>query len=185
MLELVYDLRTVPEGTAWEDDRTAAILRLLEYLKSTHRLNTYTQYVHKLVSQHTAAGNYSEAAFALLLHSDIIDWGDQTIEPPIAGFPTQPATDRKIALINNAMQLLDKGKMWESCMNLTNELRQAYERVLFRYEDVSDLLALQSNFHRNIVSVERFFCEYFRVGFYGKGMPFSVRVRIPPLCPTA
>jgi hypothetical protein len=62
-------------------------------------------------------------------------------------------------------------------MDLTNELRHAYEKVLFRYEDVADLLAQQSNFHRNIVGVERFFCEYFRVGFYGRGMPITIRVR--------
>jgi hypothetical protein len=34
---------------------------------------------------------------------------------------------------------------------------------------------MESSFYRKIVGVERFFAEYFRVGYYGKGFDSSVQ----------
>ncbi len=35
---------------------------------------------------------------------------------------------------------------------------------------------MESTFYRRIVGVDRFFAEYFRVGYYGKGFESSIQV---------
>lgn len=44
LLELLYDFRVIPEDPAWEAERTIGTIRLMEYFKSTGRVDAYKRY---------------------------------------------------------------------------------------------------------------------------------------------
>ena len=45
----------------YEDDRTHATLKLLEYLKRTGRIEQYVKYISLLCNDHVKSGNMTEA----------------------------------------------------------------------------------------------------------------------------
>lgn len=174
-LGLVYDLRSLPDDTIWNDERAVATLNLMGYLVSTGRLDQYKKYVHSLVKQHVESENYGEAGYALLLHSNQLQYSNELYEEPHGDFPRQTYNDRKVALHRKAIEYFDQAKMWEMCIRLLNELRVTFEREIFDYKTLSELVLEQSKFYQKIAGPERFFCEYFRVGYYGRGFPKPIR----------
>lgn len=77
------------------------------------------------------------------------------------------------------MQILkyfDKGKCWEKGIPLCKELAHLYETRRFDYNKLSEILILEAKFFQNILTQLRPEPEYFRVGFYGMGLPLFVRV---------
>lgn len=72
----------------------------------------------------------------------------------------------------------DKGKCWEKGIPLCKELAYFYETNRFDYNRLSHILMTESKFFQNILTQLRPEPEYFRVGFYGMGMPLFVRVSI-------
>lgn len=45
----------------------------------------------------------------------------------------------------------------------------------FEYVKLADTLAREACLFRNIISQERYFCEYFRVGYYGRGFDSQIQ----------
>lgn len=74
------------------------------------------------------------------------------------------------------MKYFDKGKCWEKGIPLCKELAIFYETKRFDYNRLSDVLTMQAKFFQNILTQIRPEPEYFRVGFYGMGLPLFVRV---------
>jgi hypothetical protein len=66
---------------------------------------------------------------------------------------------------------------WEKGIPLCKELAELYERRLFDYAKLSQILRTQAKFFDNILTQLRPEPEYFRVGFYGLSFPLFVRVR--------
>jgi hypothetical protein len=66
---------------------------------------------------------------------------------------------------------------WEKGIPLCKELAELYERRLFDYAKLSEILQTQAKFFDNILTQLRPEPEYFRVGFYGLSFPLFVRVR--------
>jgi hypothetical protein len=66
---------------------------------------------------------------------------------------------------------------WEKGIPLCKELAELYERRLFDYAKLSQILRTQARFFDNILTQLRPEPEYFRVGFYGLSFPLFVRVR--------
>ncbi len=75
-----------------------------------------------------------------------------------------------------AIDYFDKGKMWERACELIKELRDEYQFGIFDYEKLAALLDTQVALLRKITSETRFFAEYYRVGYYGKGFDTSLSV---------
>ncbi|EGC38812.1 hypothetical protein DICPUDRAFT_27977 [Dictyostelium purpureum] len=173
-LELLYQLRTLPDRPEYEDDRCIAAMKLMSYLKQTDRQDTYTKYVHLLCTQHISNGNFVEAGHTLLLHADLLGWSDDVLEE-YGDFKQQTQRERKEKLFKQAIEYFDKGKAWEKAISLMKQLIIQYEEVQFDYQKLADILQQESTFYRKIIGVERFFSEYFRVGYYGKGFDPSIQ----------
>ncbi|EGG21230.1 SH3 domain-containing protein [Cavenderia fasciculata] len=176
-LELLFALRTLPDRAEYEDDRTIACMQLMNYLKQTDRQDTYIKYVHLLCNQHLTNNNYTEAGNTLLLHADLLEWSDTVVDELqfVEGFKSQSMRERKEKLYKLSIEYLDKGKAWERAITLMKKLIIQYEEVQFDYQRLADILQQESTFYRKIIGVERFFSEYFRVGYYGKGFEPSIR----------
>ena len=88
-----------PRRPEFEEERTTAALALIQYLRHTHRADLYTKYVHFLVELHTSLDtNHAEAAYAQLLHVDVLDWSDAIVPAVRDGddllFPQEPSSKR-------------------------------------------------------------------------------------------
>lgn len=59
---------------------------------------------------------------------------------------------------------------------MCKELANFYESKRFDYTRLSDILSMEAKFFQNILTQIRPEPEYFRVGFYGAGLPLFVRV---------
>jgi dedicator of cytokinesis protein 1 len=167
-LERLYELRTIPDESGFEDDRTDATLKLMDWLRGINRMDLYKKYAHQLSQSHASANNFAEAGMAVLLHAQQHQWhGPVTEEALGPDFPAQTQGQRRMALYKLAMEYLEKGKMWEKCIALVKEMR---DQGLYPAAD-QDI----AKFENMITTQERFFCEYFRVGYYGRGFPATVR----------
>ncbi|EFA76537.1 hypothetical protein PPL_10305 [Heterostelium album PN500] len=176
-LELLFALRTLPDRPEFEDDRTIAAMQLMAYLKQTDRQDTYIKYVHLLCNQHLSNNNYTEAGNTLMLHADLLHWSDSPMEELsfVDGFRAQTQRERKERLFKLAIEYLDKGKAWERAITLMKQLIVQYEEVLFDYQKLADILQQQSTFYRKVIGVERFFSEYFKVGYFGRGFDQAIQ----------
>ncbi|PRP86041.1 hypothetical protein PROFUN_05812 [Planoprotostelium fungivorum] len=175
---LLYELRTLPTGVAYEDDRTVANLKLVDYLRQTNRSEAYLTFMHSLAETHEKARNFVEAGQAILLITKLYNWSD-TIVPEISKyFPAETSYRRKEKLITTAHSLFTKGKMWEKSLELLKELSEEYETKSFEYEKLSGILEIRGDLLKKVARENRFFNEYFKVGFYGTGFDKQLRGKI-------
>ncbi|EGG18369.1 DOCK family protein [Cavenderia fasciculata] len=186
LLSLLFDFRTLPMDRAFEEERTIATLKMMEYFKD--RKDTYIKYVHELLSQHINSGYFTEAGFTFLLHADLYSWDvDEEQQASVGAFtfttpdqpapitlPAEPAHSRKERLVKMAIQYLDKGQVWEKCITLLQEL-SAYYDATYNFRGLADVANQQADLYDKIVSTERFFAEYFRVGYYGRKFPQTIQ----------
>eukprot|EP01132_Coremiostelium_polycephalum_P009687 gene9687-11888_t len=181
LLSLLFDFRTLPTDRSFEEERTIATLKMMEYFKD--RKDTYIKYLHELLNQHLSNNYFTEAGYTFLLHSELYQWGDQNVplysftthgstQPTV--FPQESSTDRKIRLIKYAIQYLDKGQVWEKCISLIQDLKQQFE-LSFNFKALSEIIFQEVEFYEKILGTERFFSEYFRVGYYGKKFPVTIQ----------
>lgn len=98
-LELLHSLRTLPEGPAYEDDRTVATMKMMFHFKETNRKEAYIRHIHKLAAQHEKSNNWTESAEAILLHAKLYKFSDEKLGE-ISGqdlqFPAQTQRERKV-----------------------------------------------------------------------------------------
>jgi len=90
-------------------------------------------------------------------------------------FPSETHAQRKERLYIQIINHLDKAHEWERAISLISALKTLYEDVTFEYTKLSDILSREASLFKNIVIVERFFCEYFRVGYYGRGFDAQIQ----------
>lgn len=177
-LELLLKIRGLPlDNDEFVDDRISARLKLMEFIRVIERHDIYIKYVHQLVELHLQGGNYIEAALTLRFHADLLPW-DPLVELPAEPelkLSAQPAFARKEALYYKIMSYLEKGQAWELCIELCKELASQYETTTFDFVKYGEILKRQAQLAEDIVKKERYFSEYFRVAFYGRGFPPSVR----------
>lgn len=175
IVDLFTALRVLPK--AYDDDRTEATMQLMQYLKQTDRQDKYVKYIHDLCKQHEANGHLVEAGLTLLLHAELYDWTEDTVPPMGPHQNSEIAWERKERLYFQAIDFFDHGKAWEKAIDLMEKLRFQYQRIFFDYEKLSNVLARQARFFSSIVSEERFYSDYFFVGFFGKGFPANLANR--------
>ncbi|RWS21943.1 dedicator of cytokinesis protein 3-like isoform X4, partial [Leptotrombidium deliense] len=126
------------------------------------------------------ADNFTEAAFTLKLHSELLDWSWSAItpDPYHLSRETQLEWQRKESLYLVIIDNFDKGKCWEEGIPLIKELAQFYETRLFDYYKLSTLLKTQAKFLDNILTQLRPEPEYYRVGFYGPCFPLFLTNKV-------
>lgn len=79
----------------------------------------YIRYVNKLCDLHLDCDNYTEAAYTLKLHSNLLSWSEAKLSPLLkSNRYSQCQTHRELkeALYHNIIDYFDKGKV--SCLYL-------------------------------------------------------------------
>ncbi|XP_042900639.2 dedicator of cytokinesis protein 3 isoform X2 [Parasteatoda tepidariorum] len=178
LLERLLDYRNVMDGEENRDKRMSCTVNLLNFYKNEiNRKEMYVRYIYKLCELHLPAENYTEAAFTLKLHADLLSFSNTTL-PGDQRYNQQPEWQRREALYHKIIDYFDKGKCWEEGIPLCKELAELYEKKLLDYAKLSNVLKTQANFFDNILNQIRPEPEYFRVGFYGCGFPLFLRNKV-------
>lgn len=178
-----------PRTADFEDERTAAALELIAYLRRTHRHDMYTRYVNMLSELHSSLGNVAEAAKTHLLHASLLDWGTDFLPAVTAGhgssalggegaakvlFPAETAAARLERILIEAIDAFDAAACWEDSVSLCVQLREHYESK-FRFTEIAQLLRREATLIDKMTTEERFFPAYFYVHFVGMGFPKELR----------
>ncbi|XP_062507511.1 dedicator of cytokinesis protein 1-like isoform X2 [Corticium candelabrum] len=179
LLSRLLDFRNVPEGEENRNQRMSTISNLLHLYREMEREEMYIRYIYKLCSMHLQWGNYTEAAFTLMLHAKKLQWHDFPA-PQVPGKYAEAATQRllKEMLYENIIEYFDKGKLWEYSITVSKELALHYETVVYDYDRLSSIYqTIGESFHKIVHSV-RAALSYFRVGFYGHGFLPSLKNKL-------
>ncbi|XP_030369556.1 dedicator of cytokinesis protein 1 isoform X2 [Scaptodrosophila lebanonensis] len=157
-----------------KENRMACTFSLLQFYSEVNLKEMYIRYVYKLCALHMEFENYTEAAFTLKLHTELLLWNDTELTP-------QLQTDRhrhcrthrelKEALYFDVIDYFDKGKQWECAIDMCKVLTEQYENEIYDYIKLAKLLKTMAEFYEKILKELRHTSEYFRVCFYGRGFP--------------
>ncbi|XP_076035833.1 dedicator of cytokinesis protein 3-like isoform X2 [Oratosquilla oratoria] len=178
LLERLLDYRNVMQGDENCDKRMSCTVNLLNFYKNEiNRQEMYVRYIYKLHDLHLPVGNYTEAAFTLQLHAAQLSWSNRMLHADHL-YPAQTETQRKEQIYRQIVNYFDKGKCWEEGIPLLEELAVQYKLHIFDYKKLSEVLKQQAEFYEKILKGGRYDNEYFRVGFYGFGLPLFVRNKV-------
>lgn len=155
-----------------KENRMSCTVNLLEFYSEINRKEMYIRYVNKLCGLHLECDNFTEAAYTLQLHSNLLNWSDDFL--PLLLKSSEHAacqTHRQLkeALYYSIIDHYNKGKMWECALQKCQELAKQYEEETFDYEQLSELHKRMAIFYEDIMKKMRAEPEYFRVGYYGLG----------------
>ncbi|CAE6510579.1 unnamed protein product [Rhizoctonia solani] len=175
-LDLLMNVRELPDGDEYQDDRVIATLRLMNYTRKIGRDEMYIKYVHQLVNMHLNSENYVEAALTLKLHADLHEWDLHAFVEalPELDLPRQSQFARKEVLYLLIIEYLSKGKAWETAVEICRELATQHAEVSFDYRRLAEIMVHQAALLEHIVTDQRYYSEYFRVAFYGN-FPAALR----------
>ncbi|KAM9312793.1 dedicator of cytokinesis protein 5 [Gastrophryne carolinensis] len=180
LLENLLDYRTIANDES-EENQMSCTVNLLNFYKEKKREDIYIRYVYKLRDLHLSKENYTEAAYTLLLHAELLQWSDKPCAPHLLqrdSYTVYTQQELKERLYLEIISFFDKGKMWEEAIIRSKELLEMYENQIFHYEELSDLLNKQATFYQNIMRSLRLQPEYFAVGYYGQGFPSFLRNKV-------
>uniref|UniRef100_A0AAY4ECP1 Dedicator of cytokinesis 5 n=1 Tax=Denticeps clupeoides TaxID=299321 RepID=A0AAY4ECP1_9TELE len=180
LLENLLAYRTITHDESPEH-RMSCTVNVLNFYKEKKREDIYIRYLYKLRDLHLDCENYTEAAYTLLLHAELLEWSDKPCAPhliPREGSPKWTQQELKEKLFHEIMCYLDKGKMWEKAIEMSKQLAKMYENQMFDFEELSLLLKQQAQYFENIMHAMRPQPEYFAVGYYGHGFPSFLRNKL-------
>uniref|UniRef100_A0A8C9WD47 Dedicator of cytokinesis 5 n=1 Tax=Scleropages formosus TaxID=113540 RepID=A0A8C9WD47_SCLFO len=147
--------------------RMSCTVNVLNFYKEKKREDIYIRYLYKLRDLHLHCENYTEAAYTLLLHAELLE---------VDGLQGWTQQELKEKLFQEIICYLDKGKMWEKAIEMSKQLARMHEDQMFDFVELSQLL--QAQFYENIMHVMRPQPEYFAVGYYGLGFPSFLRNKV-------
>uniref|UniRef100_A0A3Q3AJ62 Dedicator of cytokinesis 5 n=1 Tax=Kryptolebias marmoratus TaxID=37003 RepID=A0A3Q3AJ62_KRYMA len=177
LLENLLAYRTIAQDGSPEH-RMSCTVNVLNFYKEKKREDIYIRYLHKLRNLHLDSENYTEAAYTLMLHAELLEWSDKPCAShliPRDGEHVWTQQELKERLFHEIICYFDKGKLWEKAIELGKQLAKMHETHMFDFMELSQLLKNQAKFYENIMHAMRPQPEYFAVGYYGLGLPSFLR----------
>ncbi|XP_013912345.1 PREDICTED: dedicator of cytokinesis protein 5-like [Thamnophis sirtalis] len=177
LLENLLDYRAIMHDGS-KENRMSCTVNLLNFYKEKKREDIYIRYLYKLRDLHTDSESYTEAAYTLLLHAELLQWSDQPCVQHLLqrdSYYVYSQQELKEKLYQEIIVFFDRGKMWEKAIQLSKELADMYENKVFDYESLGNLLKKRATFYENIMKAMRPQPEYFAVGYFGHGFPSFLR----------
>ncbi|XP_026527103.1 dedicator of cytokinesis protein 5 [Notechis scutatus] len=177
LLDNLLDYRAIMHDGS-KENRMSCTVNLLNFYKEKKREDIYIRYLYKLRDLHTDSESYTEAAYTLLLHAELLQWSDQPCVQHLLqrdSYYVYSQQELKEKLYQEIIVFFDRGKMWEKAIQLSKELADMYENKVFDYESLGNLLKKRATFYENIMKAMRPQPEYFAVGYFGHGFPSFLR----------
>uniref|UniRef100_A0A8B9FPW1 Dedicator of cytokinesis 5 n=1 Tax=Amazona collaria TaxID=241587 RepID=A0A8B9FPW1_9PSIT len=174
LLENLLDYRTIMHDES-KENRMSCTVNVLNFYKEKKREDIYIRYLYKLRDLHTDCENYTEAAYTLLLHAELLQWSE---EPCVAhllqrdSYCVYSQQELKEKLYQEIISFFDRGKVSVSAVFL----HFTGESLLWECSWLK--LKKRATFYENIMKAMRPQPEYFAVGYYGQGFPSFLRNKI-------
>jgi len=186
LFSLLVKLKQLPSTKENEDERSAKMYELIQYLKRTQKDELFQRYLYEMGLLQQELKNHAEAGNCFVRYADILDWNDRTLKayktiPDSKSLPSQSETQRKIDMYEKAGRMYLQGEMFEKSIEVTKQLTYVYENVLFDLSKLADALQKQSTQWRLVANHDRVFLACYLVVYYGnfpdelKGKSFVYR----------
>ncbi|CAG0888016.1 unnamed protein product, partial [Darwinula stevensoni] len=151
-----------------------ATVSLMNFYERAGHLGMYIKYLYKLYNLHIKHGKDAEAAFTLLLHSNLLSWKSDTLTMSLTS-PHMPHISSQAKLkediLKEAIKHFDSAMLWEEALKVCQELEHLYKSEVLDYCHLSWLLQSMAGFYDAIMNRQRPEPHYFRVALHGKGFP--------------
>ncbi|POI34843.1 hypothetical protein CIB84_001403, partial [Bambusicola thoracicus] len=150
LLENLLDYRTIMHDES-KENRMSCTVNVLNFYKEKKREDIYIRYLYKLRDLHTDCENFTEAAYTLLLHAELLQWSEKPCVPHLLqrdSYYVYSQQELKEKLYQEIISFFDRGKK------------------------------KRATFYENIMKAMRPQPEYFAVGYYGQGFPSFLRNKI-------
>ncbi|XP_041370196.1 dedicator of cytokinesis protein 1-like isoform X4 [Gigantopelta aegis] len=180
LLQRLLEYRLIMQDEI-KEHRMSCIVNLLDFYHDINRKEMYIRYLHKLCDLHLECDNFTEAAHTLLLYSRLLQWSDDGLPPMLNNSKYSSSLSQrelKEKIYYDIISNLDKGKMWETGIEMCKELARMYEEELFDYKSLSTILKRQAELFDCIMNQMRPEPEYFRVGYFGRGFPSFLQNKV-------
>uniref|UniRef100_A0A673Z6M6 Dedicator of cytokinesis 5 n=1 Tax=Salmo trutta TaxID=8032 RepID=A0A673Z6M6_SALTR len=185
LLEKLLAYRTITHDESPEL-RMSCTVNVLNFYKEKKREDIYIRYLYKLRDLHLVCENYTEAAYTLLLHAELLEWSDKPCAPhliPGDGQHVWTQQELKERLFQEIICYLDKGKVSSHphphySYPVRNPDLQIKFNILAPLHFAMEQNKQQAQFYENIMHAMRPQPEYFAVGYYGLGFPTFLRNKV-------
>ncbi|KAH0788706.1 SH3 domain containing protein [Histomonas meleagridis] len=166
--QYIYDLGRYPNQRQYEDERTTAIISVLNSCRNNNDFQLFPHFASKLYELHINLGNKVEAAEALIECSKILKWDDREHVSEGHGFPEQEKRERKRLILHKAVELYIESEFYEKALEVLEELLKYYQDYEENQIKISEVYELESKCYDLICNQERnILNRFYGVKFYG------------------
>ncbi|XP_050795774.1 dedicator of cytokinesis protein 5 isoform X4 [Gopherus flavomarginatus] len=112
LLENLLDYRTIMHDES-KENRMSCTVNVLNFYKEKKREDIYIRYLYKLRDLHRDCENFTEAAYTLLLHAELLKWSDKPCAPHLLqrdSYYVYSQQELKEKLYQEIISFFDKGK---------------------------------------------------------------------------
>jgi hypothetical protein len=173
LIGYIVDVESFPTESD-VDERISRTFNLMNQCRVMGEQEVYLRLIHTVVDLHLRLRNFGEAAMALGLHIQVLQWNEFQQLPSFMGLPTQTSGERRALLMRRAIDLFGAANMWERAIEMCRQVATYYE-ARFKYDELADVISLQTQFLRNILDPSRIFSTFWFVSFYGPNIPAHLR----------
>lgn len=176
-LTSLSELKQVPVGEEFDDDRTFHKLNISSYLLNVDRPELFQGFICDMYENYLNKKNYVQAALSLELLANTWDWDIDTYLPECIKpkLPSQTAFKRKSELYKIIAANFAKGNKLEQAVDMYNEMLDAYLKFNFDLLGISQVHGELSKLYGELEHVDRLESTFFKIAFIGLGFPESIR----------
>ena len=176
-LSSLVELRQVPNGEEFDDDRTFHKLNISSYLMNVDRPELFQGFICDMYENYLDKKNYVQAALSLELLANSWEWDINTYLPECSKpkLPSQTAFKRKVDLFKIIANNFIKGNKLEQAVDIYNEMLEAYSKYNFELMGLSFCHLELGKLYGELENVDRLESTFFKISFIGLGFPESIR----------
>lgn len=171
LFDLLAEFRDIKMDSS-DELKTFYLNEILIFYNTMERYDIYVKYVETLRTIHKNSGNQVCAAHTLKLHAQLLNWTNEKVESHLqhSCSTLNIHKDLKEIMFIDIINDFTEGQAWEKALEFSKILRERYD-TQFELEKLYGFLRKQADLCENIIKQKRYECNYFLVGFFGKGFP--------------
>lgn len=176
-LASLSELKQVPTGEEFDDDRTFHRLNISSYLMNVDRPELFQSFICDMYEAYLGKKNYVQAALSLELLANTWEWDIDTYLPGCVKpkLPSQTAFKRKVDLFKIIANNFIKGNKLEQAVDIYTEMLEAYLKFNFDLLGLSVCHSELGKLYAELENVDRLESTFFKIAFIGLGFPESIR----------
>lgn len=176
-LTSLSDLKRIPNGDEFDDDRTFHSLNISSFLMNVDKPELFQSFVNEMFEKNLSKNNFVQAALSLELLANTYDWDINAYLPEChtPQLPSQTAFKRKIDLFKIIATKFIMGHKLEQAVDIYTEMLNAYMSINFDLAGISFCHNELGKLYESLQTVDRLESTFFKISFIGLGFPESLR----------